>query len=201
MKNSIRLIFIALIVFELFGLLRLTSLTPSFSWLGMILTASVSWAALEFIHYYFHKYYRTALPLSFWSLVTAAVILDAVGDSLRLYDRFRYYDNLMHFSAGGLVIGLLTAWAVHKFNEVSGYNLRPIITSYTIVASTILIGFLYEVAEYFADWFLNTNNLADRWDTTEDMMANFFGGLLAALLFWRHQVKNREFDGVRNGRS
>ncbi len=174
-----RLLFIAIIGLELLGLLGILPLTPQFSWAGLVLTALFSLGALGYMENRLGGRYRP--PLYLWITVIAAIVLDAGGDIMHLYARFPWYDNLTHFT-GGLATGIAVRWFVGMKEESAGKTAPFTVRFYLILTAVASTAVLYEMMEYFSDWFLGTAALADRWDTTEDIIMTVLGGLIPSVM-------------------
>lgn len=184
-----RFTLVGIVGFELAGLFGALPLKPQFSWIGLFLTALFAFGSLTILERYLRNRNQAALPLSLWAMVTAAIILDAGGDLLYLYARFPWYDNLTHF-VGGFAIAVLARWFILAKNHGERRAVHPLTACYLVLAAVASIATLYEIVEYFSDWFIGTQNLADRWDTNEDLIMAMIGGFLPAFSFFRRGKKN-----------
>lgn len=170
-KNLARILFASLIAVEITGWLGALPWTPTYSWLGLIITAVAVWAFVE----WFHIFERL------WPWIFAGLLLDAVADTFNLYYSIGSWDRLMHLIGGALI-----ALAVL-------YALRPVLSSQMpmrwriilILALVALFGTFYEAMEMSVDVFYTLTEgagrgaLGDGVDTVEDQLLNIIGGLAA----------------------
>ena len=152
-----------------------------FSWLGLIVTALAAWLGIEVISWYLKKY--CGHPLS--NLVILAVIglvwLDALGDILKFYSQFGWYDQLAHL-VGGITAGGIVLSIILNLKACQKINLGLFGTGFFALVSASFIGLLYELEEYFEDYFTGSHRLGDGPDTANDLFLNIVGALLIIVI-------------------
>ncbi len=100
--------------------------------------------------------------------------LDMVGNSLDLYDTYRYFDLVSHSHGPGAVTVVLMELAR-----------LPLFASVGIVQVGHI---LLEAQEYYTDVFLGTNNITDVADPVNDMLVGAVASVAYALLYQRRRL-------------
>lgn len=183
-----RILFGALLAFEILVFLKLIPITPTFTTFGLLLTLGGVWIGVEYTYHLFkHKEYTHSLPGWTTLLIPLTVYLDASGDFLHFYTIFPQYDAFLHFI--NPAIGCLWAW---QFLHVL-YPKVP--TRFVLFASSMFMisaSALYEVEEYLEDVLTGSHRLGTAWDTGNDLVMDMLGTLLSViliLLFLHHKQK------------
>lgn len=181
-----RIPIIVLIVVEFASLQNYIAIDPSFTASGLLLQSIVFYIFLELINHFIKKY-RKMPP---WWVASSMVILlamDAIGDYLHWYDRFPYYDAILHFLIPMTTV--LGIWAIrHTFALVINYK----ILFFSVVPCVITLAVLYELEEYLEDVFTGSQRLGDGFDTANDLLMGLLGALLPVVLhFIYHKVIKR----------
>lgn len=136
-------------------------------------------------------------PFGIWLYIIVLVMTIYMGNSLKVYDRFAWWDRLIHLLSGILFVNFGVAFT-HK---VPGL---PVFATVVFAVCFSLAGHcLWELLEYAADCFGRLDN--QRWqaknpninhkpaaalqpaglvDTMNDLLMGLIGALLAALLWW-----------------
>lgn len=177
----IRFVFLGLIFFELLNLFKIFHFTLEFSWFGLILTAAVAWALLEFLNYYSIKKYQYSFPVFIFIIPAFNIFFDAFGDILHWYGKFSWYDQLSHF-LGGVAITSLFFFILRGIFFKKGANLSNRFLALVAFLISNFFGVLYELEEYAESLFLHNNRLGDRFDTPNDMFFNMMGALVGVLI-------------------
>lgn len=185
--NFARLLFGGLLIFELLNYLDILEFNTQFTWLGLVITAAVSFALLEVTAYQYYKIKGHRLHWIVWIIIVAALSLDAFGDFFHLYGRFTWWDQLVHFGVSAIVafvlFSIISAFWIDKFKFSllfkSGRLKLALLLSSTI---TISLSALYEIEEYIEDLIFHTNRLGPGADTANDLSCNLLG-VLATVVF------------------
>lgn len=152
---------------------------------------------------FLNKIIRVRIPASmeiiFVSFCFSTLILGDVAD---FYGRFHWWDDLQH-GMSGILLGVLGYMIINTFNrfEQNGrFRYSPAFLSIWVLCFALACGALWEIAEYCIDgWFgLNSQQFlaspgtfdksvplqghAALADTMQDLMLDFAGGLLMAVL-------------------
>lgn len=169
-KTVTRGLFLLLLVFEAVGWAGLLPWTPTYSWIGLIVTALAVWACVELID----------LPSPLWPLFFVGLLLDATADTFQLYYHVTNWDRLMHLVGGALIA--VASW----------YSLKPLLPATVsvrwriilVLAMVALVGTMYEGMEWGVDAFYSAaydqdpGALGNGIDTVEDQLLNLVGGLI-----------------------
>ena len=128
------------------------------------------YAILESMH---GKRLITLLALA--ALAAVIFILNDVAGTYYLYFFYWWYDIMMHF-LGGVLIGGLAAWGVHRFLPGASLSKLVIITLVSIAA----VGIGWEIFEYATGQFIGQNGVV--FDTALDLIMDTLGAVFAALI-------------------
>lgn len=172
-----RLLFVGLILFELFNEIGLLNFALDFTWFGLAITSLGVWFILELASFCLRKKCGMAMPGWILFLAVIAVYLDAFGDIFKFYSQFARYDQAMHFLASAAAM-LVAFGFINQLVKTGKINLKLKGQGVLSVLITSFAGVLYEIEEYLEDYFRGTNRLGDGPDTANDLMMNLFGAIL-----------------------
>ena len=180
-----------LIIFELLNFFKILNFDLDFSWLGLVITSGVAWIFIELLNYWFYKKTKKKLPL--WGLILVVVLLylDALADMFHFYSRFAWYDQFLHFSSG-VAIAAVLFYVFWELQKVKVFKMGVLGTTTLIVCVSVMLGVLYEWEEYFEDLIFGSNRLGDGFDTANDLMLCFLGGIIIFTIvniFFRYKNK------------
>ncbi|MFA6473302.1 MAG: DUF2238 domain-containing protein [Patescibacteria group bacterium] len=188
MLRIARFAFAAWLLVEILSWAGILPLTLEFTWLGLVLTASLAWLALEVISWRLRKV--GAGNLWGWTFLAALIsqCTDALGDILRLYGTQAWYDQAAHF-VGGAVVALVFYNIFHNLQGHGSMRLPPSWMSAFSIFSAMAIGSLYELEEYGEDVLFHSNRLGSAFDTGNDMFFNTIGAvvLVVCLVYFRRK--------------
>lgn len=179
-----RIAFATWIFVEILSWAGILPLTLEFTWLGLVITASAAWGALELISWWLRKH--GAATLWGWTFLVALVsqCTDAFGDILRLYGTYSWYDQVAHF-VGGAVLALVTFNTLHALHDAGKVQLPLGARVLVSIAAAMAIGSLYELEEYGEDVVFGSNRLGSAFDTGNDMLLNTLGAVCIILVLQR----------------
>lgn len=190
LRQFSRWLFFALIIFELLNQAGILHFTLDFTWFGLAVTGIVIWFIVETTSYFLKK--SCGYPLAGWVILatTGAVYLDALGDILRFYGRFGWYDQLAHFLGGAVAAALLFV-VINSFNRCGKIKLGCIGQAIFSLFAVSFFGVLYELEEYFEDYFTGSHRLGDGPDTANDLFLNLLGALTVIVIITLINIKRR----------
>ncbi len=169
-KNITRILFVLLIAVEVVGWAGGLPWTPTYSWLGLILTALAVWACVEWFQ----------PPAELWPLFFFGLCMDAVADTFQFYYHVESWDRMMHL-IGGALIALVSWHAVRRvLPETTTVRWRILL----VLSMVAFFGTLYEGAEFGIDSFYIATEGQSRGalgtgpDTVDDQLLNIIGGLV-----------------------
>jgi len=182
-----RFLFVCLLIFELLNVLKIIQFNLQFTWVGLLITASVCWGLLEYIAYKYAELKGHMLHWSVWYIAVIALSLDAAGDFFFLYANIEWWDKLVHFSVPATLcftlFTIISAFWIDKFKFALLFKTGRLKLSLLLAAtSTMSLSALYEVEEYTEDLLFYTNRLGPGTDTADDLMYNFFGTMFVMLI-------------------
>lgn len=178
--NFTRLFFAGLIIFEILNYLKILQFNLQYTWLGLIITSTVSLIILEITAYRYKEKKGHFLHWSIWLIVVAGLSLDAAGDFFLLYGKFDWWDQVVHlFNSAMVCFTLLTvinAFWIDKFRFSLLFKTGRLKLSLLLASSiTMSLGALYEIEEYVEDLIFHTNRLGPGTDTADDLFMNLIG--------------------------
>lgn len=175
--NFTRIAFLGFLIFELLNYFGLLNYTLDFSWLGLVVTLIVAWSGIEIINWYLKKYCRQYLSGLAILLVVGLVYFDALGDILKFYSQLGFYDQISHLVGGATAAGIVLS-IILALRDCQKIKLGFFATGFFTLVSASFIGVLYELEEYFEDYFTGSHRLGDGPDTANDLFLNIVGALL-----------------------
>jgi len=184
--NLSRLFFACLIIFEILNQFKILHYSLTFTWLGLILTSAIIWLGLEILSLYTKT--KCNRPIAGWAVLiaSAGVWLDALGDIFLLYARFGWYDQVAHFLGGAA--GAAVVYSIIKsLSDCQRIRLGLFGKGFFILTTTCFLGVLYELEEYFEDYFRGVHlRLGDGPDTANDLFLNLVGafGIILIINFY-----------------
>ncbi len=179
--NLSRLLFAVLIIFETLNQLKILKYTLTFTWLGLIITSGLIWLFLEFISLYMRK--KCGRQISGLAMLAAAAVVyfDALGDIFLFYAKYGWYDQTAHLiggaAAGGIVFSLISSLVACNRVKMGVFGI-----AFFSWMSAGFFGMLYELEEYFEDFFTGSRRLGDGFDTANDLFLNISGALIIIIL-------------------
>lgn len=142
------------------------------------------------------------IPVEFH--ITAVVFMTAslyLGEVYSFYQRFWWWDMLLHTSAGLLmgVTGFLLVYLLNERRE-AGLHMKPGFIALFAFSFAVTIGTLWEILEFAADQMLGGNmqkpmlgDASGLTDTMWDMIVNAAGALFVSLVGWRYMMRKDIF--------
>lgn len=196
--NFARLLFLALIVFELLNYFKILIYNLEYTWLGLIITSVFSFTVLEVVAYKYKKLKGEHLHWSIWFIVAAGLSLDAFGDFFHFYGNYFWWDRVVHYFVSLVAVftlfTVISAFWIDKFKygllfETGRINLSLYLASVT----TMALSGIYEIEEYAEDLIFHTHRVGPGFDTSDDLLMNFFGILTAVAVIYLYYfiVKKR----------
>jgi hypothetical protein len=115
-----------------------------------------------------------------WVFVVIAILVNAAGYVLNLYDRFGWFDEVIH-TYTSFTITLLLALLLYG-DVLSGVRRSPILLVLTVASLGIAIGALWEIAEWVYDQMVPENAILGKTDTIIDLILDSVGALVAGIV-------------------
>lgn len=180
--NLSRLLIAVLIVFELLNQFNVLHYALAFTWFGLVLTSASIWIILELVSLFIYRKCKKVISGLAMITTVGVVYVDALGDVLNLYGRFGWYDQLSHF-LGGAAVGWISFSLIKSLLDCEKIKLGLFGASFFAWATSGFFGILYELEEYFEDYFRGINiRLGDGPDTANDLFLDLAGAFIAIAL-------------------
>lgn len=148
---------------------------------GPFLTIAFAWLILELIDY-LSKNQGHHLSKYLWGSALFGLTLDSTGTYALLFDKISSYDKILHFLAGGMIIGFLAIKFIEnisaklQISRLLKYGLSLLLVNF--------VGVLYEIFESIADKFFGARNITSLFDTAEDLALNIGGAVFIILIHY-----------------
>lgn len=146
-----------------------------------------------FLPYIVERKFGIVIFEEFKFIITFHCMLHTIfGRTYGFYDKYFFYDDILHILGGGLIAGVCFSIILSVFlnylNHSDNYVLY--ITSISTLGVVNIFGVGWEIAEFFGDlMFSGTPGYrlaqADLFDTMTDLIENNIGALLMILIFRR----------------
>jgi uncharacterized membrane protein YjdF len=189
MRNFARLLFVALIIFELLNYLKILQFNLEYTWLGLIITSSVAFLILEIAAHKYKKIKDHNLHWIIWFIVVGGLSLDAAGDFFHLYGKLFWWDRVVHFFISAVacftIFTVISAFWIDKFKFCLLFNSGKMrLASFLAMTSTISLSAIYEIEEYAEDLIFHTHRLGLGVDTADDLLFNTLGALSVLIILY-----------------
>jgi hypothetical protein len=181
MLQIARFAFGAWILIEVLSWAKVLPLTLEFTWLGLVLTASLAWSALEIISWRLRKVGARSLWAGTFIVALISQCTDAFGDIFCFYGTYSWYDQLAHL-VGGAAVALIFFDLLTSLHAAKRLQLGLAFRGFLSVLGSMALGSLYELEEYGEDVIFGSHRLGDAFDTGNDLLLNTFGSVLLILL-------------------
>ena len=177
MKWILRCGFTGWLIFEFLNLIKVLDFTLDFSWLGIMLTASFIWGAIEITSYRINKSTGQPFPWLVYLIGLIGTTWDALGDVAHFYSRYEWYDQVAH-ALGAAAAALVIFFALWRLKEAGKLVIGDKLLATFSFCSAAFLSVLYEVEEYLEDVFFHTNRLGNGVDTANDLLWNTVGSII-----------------------
>lgn len=176
-----------LLVFELLNWVAVLHYSLDFTWRGLVITSAGLWTMVEGIIIWQQHHHRRLHITAMLAITCVLLYMDAFGDIFRWYGAYPWYDQIAHF-VGGFGGGLMVLFI--------GYGLvdrdrRSALHNFLAVCVVTFFAVIYELGEYFEDYFTGSNRLGDGFDTANDLFLGIIGAAIAVALLRLVERKKR----------
>jgi len=124
---------------------------------------------------------KITLSLELEILMFGALLLHLLGGVLNLYTAYNW-DFLTHLVSSILtaVIGFISIVIIDRY--VRSVKLDSFLIILFVILFTLAVGVLWELGEFFSDYFFGTEEQHGYLDTMSDLLTNLLGGLIMAVV-------------------
>lgn len=188
-RNIGRLLLFGLLIFNFLNLVRILNFTLQFTWLGLFITALATCLILEGVAYAYFQKKGYTLHWSVWLIVMFALGLDAAADIFHFYQRFDWWDQVVHTLNSSLIcfalfIAVSAFWINRPSFDLLRKPARLHLGLFIAATTTMALSALYEIEEYTEDMIYGTHRLGPGTDTANDLLCNAAGILLSVAVLW-----------------
>ena len=115
-----------------------------------------------------------------WVALTIAILVNAAGYLMDLYDRFWWFDDAIH-TYTSFALSLLLALLLYG-RVLTGARMHSVLFVLAVAVLGGGIGALWEIAEWGYDQLVPENAILGKTDTVIDMILDTMGSLAAGLV-------------------
>jgi hypothetical protein len=147
------------------------------------------------------RYSHWHVPRLFEITFVAAMFLQYVSESFKLFEILSYWDKIVH-SAEIFLAGALATYLLLGYREIHELEIPDGLAAAGAMLFGMALGAAWELLEFGLDWFGNANLQKSNADTLTDILTNdagaIFGPLLAFWLYRHHatEQQRREFGEI-----
>lgn len=137
------------------------------------------------------KFFKVKIPRSFQVIYVAFAFCGIVlGDVINFFDRFKYWDSLLHFFSGVLLasLGFVLINTLNKADSVS-LQLSPVFVAVSVFCFALAVGAIWEILEYTCDDLFGTST-----QTYLESTGGSVGGADAVPLVGHEALKDTMWD-------
>lgn len=139
--------------------------------------------------------YKVVLPYDFEIATVVFIYLSIYLGSLRnYYERFSYWDTILHFQSGILlwIIGFFLVFILNV-QEWTRLRLSAGFVSFFAVTFSVSMWVIWEIYEFIMDTFFHFNmQKSGIPDTMEDLIINALGAIIVAIIGYVWMKNNRK---------
>lgn len=146
-------------------------------------------------------------PLLYWIILLSILFSMGGGFIFRFYIIFNYYDTIIHFLNGGIIVFI--GFAIIKYFVEDSNDHIPFII-FVAVLMSLSLGTLWEIYEFLIDVIIPGSNMQRfidihtnpnqpfigqeaLFDTMIDLIVDTLGAILAGLILFMDSIKNKKF--------
>jgi len=139
------------------------------------------------------KSYKINLPIEIDLLITVLLYLHFVlGEYSHFYIKFAWWDILLHWG-NSIILGLIGFIFAYALLITSKMETKPILASIFALSFSVFIGVLWEIFEFFMDYFFGfTMQKSGLVDTMTDLMVDVGGALAVSVAGFFYMRKKKE---------
>jgi len=204
--NNILRVFAVLATLAALGLLLLYNKTKG-ELIGSTVSVFISSVAIYLTTYLPKILKRKDMKISntlYWIILLSILFSMGGGFIFRFYEIFNYYDTIVHFLNGGIIV--VISFAVIKYFVEDSNDHIPLII-FVAVLMSLSLGTLWEIYEFLIDVIFGSNMQRYKdvhtniefigqkalMDTMIDLIVDTLGAILAGILLYIDSIKNKTF--------
>ncbi|MBD7911255.1 hypothetical protein [Clostridium cibarium] len=199
--KNVKLTIAALVVFQIILVISAIINIMSRDWKGLGSVAlAIVCTTLPFIVYAIANKKKIMLPPRFKLVLLLFIFLSLyLGEIIKFYDRFWWWDLLLHgiFGSYATIVGLyIIKEIITKEKEVTDKRFNFFKVTFASSFS-ITLGTLWEVFEFLGDYFFKTTMVKGGIeDTATDLIAKILAAFITSVIFYLKDLK--KVRGIKN---
>ncbi len=139
------------------------------------------------------KNYRIRLPIEIDFVLTSLLYLHFfLGEYNHFYTKIFWWDIFLHFG-NSIILGFLGFILAYSLLLTSKMSTKPISASLFALSFSVFIGVLWEIIEFFMDYFFGfTMQKSGIVDTMTDLMMDVTGAMVVSVAGFFYMKKKKE---------
>lgn len=186
-------IWLTYVIWAALTIAAILALFLGFYWIALVAMATF---ALSLVPTIFAARFDIRLPRSFVAFIVIFVFASIfLGDTLKFYDRYPWWDIILHGSAS-VGLGLVGFLFVFMLFEGDRYAAPPLALAVISMCFAMAFGVVWEIFEFSADQLFGLNlQKTGLVDTMWDLIVDTIGAFLGATAGYLY-LKGRRFGGL-----
>lgn len=173
----IRIAFASLFSFEFLNSIKIFHIPLGFPWAGLALLSFLTWFSWEKL---FKD--RVDFSISLAGLVIFQLYVNTFGNVFKFYTKFSWYDKLTHFT-GEAAVTTTVILILNYLNRKRDWKLKLNLLAVFGFSLSLTLAVFWELYEYFIDFSFHYSTVADKYDTSSDLLYGTIGAAIVTFLF------------------
>lgn len=192
-RCGLSLVFIGIAFFELLNYLNVLHFSVDYTWFGRLFSTLFIFTTLLLIDLIVWRTLQIRLDGKIWLFLAILLTFDFLGDIFHFYTRWEWYDQLVHFMSG-LVLVTVLGLCFEQIVTRKGWNIPLPMLYLLVLGVNTIFAVLYEIEEYSEDYLYHTHRLGDGPDTVNDLLLNLVAGVLTVvcILSYRSLTRSKQ---------
>lgn len=151
---------------------------------------SVLTLASSFVPTFVERYYDVSLPIEYHLVIVTFLFMSLfLGEVGGAYDRFWWWDTVLHISSG-VVLGFIGFLVLYVLQARDKITMSPSLIAFFCFCAAMTAGVIWEFFEFFMDIVFGMNMQKGEIDTMVDLLVDAAGALaisLVAYFYYKNQ--------------
>ena len=137
---------------------------------------------------------RLLVPWPLIVMIYASLMNHLIGDFLRFYTIYPWFDKVSHFLSSVTVAIIVFMFLIIVNHYIGSISIPLNVMPYLVVTTVSLLGVIWEIFEWFAG-FMGVEMQFYLEDTVYDLVTNFIGACVASYVSYRY-IRHKGLEPV-----